>query len=635
LSGVNLLQWIGGRAGALVTGLFVTAFASVFFIVGIWSTTAGVRRVLAYKPVQAEITKVTGKEPSAFQASITYAYVVDGKTYTGKDTANEDDDEERFNLYRGKELGQRITVYYDPGDPGESSPSLDVQCWLLGFSTFSLPFLVLGLNSLVRGLTGREVIRSKRPNAQSDPVPGGVWFWAFVGICVACTVAQVVGGSLLPWPLNFIFSAAVLSAAVPLLTWWLVLFVRRRQREKRRRDRALPAGSPLPGRGLFAGLLVGATFWCGITSIFVVHVARSIWRHTDAQRRFLTTEGEVLASRIRQHTDGEGGTTYRPIIRYRYTVNGRQHTSKRYDFADFGTGNRGHVAGIVDAHPPGKRVTVYYDPDDPAQAVLHVELPGLQYFLLVFLQPFVVIGLGLLGSVITAAGHRRGVREFLAAEAHVPWAIPTWGVLRQSPGGVAICRRLRGRVILLIAGVGYAATCVVSLAVLGLLVGRPETTTPGGVGTVTAIAAGVGLLAALAFLATRGRQGAKLHIDTSLRKLTLSSRRRHHELSFDEIDSWTLRKIDDPRTAERRKVLLLAVKTVDGGDVPIHVFTANAWAPQVAERAGRELAQLTGRPFAPSQEQEEPQVSQVHGLGDALALLKKQSQARRQYADLM
>ena len=64
-----------------------------------------------------------------------------------------------------------------------------------------------------------------------------------------------------------------------------------------------------------------------------------------------------------------------PNVKYRYTVAGKTYSGNRYRFGEIYSSD-GIGYQIVAEHPAGKRVTVYYNPDDPADALLRPGLEG-------------------------------------------------------------------------------------------------------------------------------------------------------------------------------------------------------------------------------------------------------------------
>ena len=87
-----------------------------------------------------------------------------------------------------------------------------------------------------------------------------------------------------------------------------------------------------------------------------------------------STMGTVLASTIEWRSSSEGGSTAYPVVQYSYQVNGRAYQS--YKLAPGpevgGTGAK----KIVARYPAGAQVMVFYDPQNPSEAVLERKAPA-------------------------------------------------------------------------------------------------------------------------------------------------------------------------------------------------------------------------------------------------------------------
>jgi hypothetical protein len=99
-----------------------------------------------------------------------------------------------------------------------------------------------------------------------------------------------------------------------------------------------------------------------------------------------TTRGTVLASEVESSRSSEGGTTYRPSILYEYEVDGHLFEADQYDpRGSISTSDRIGARAIVSEHPVGKKVDVYYNPNNPGKAMPSRELElGFQWFVLIF-----------------------------------------------------------------------------------------------------------------------------------------------------------------------------------------------------------------------------------------------------------
>lgn len=79
------------------------------------------------------------------------------------------------------------------------------------------------------------------------------------------------------------------------------------------------------------------------------------------------TEGVILQSETRRARSSEGHTT-ELILRFEYDVGAKQYTGNRVGYARVYSGRSATRAAST--YRVGRRVDIYYDPDDPAAAVL-------------------------------------------------------------------------------------------------------------------------------------------------------------------------------------------------------------------------------------------------------------------------
>lgn len=137
---------------------------------------------------------------------------------------------------------------------------------------------------------------------------------------------------------------------------------------------------------VFAGL-----FWSAITLLFDYQMGVSAVRQVLALR-FANTQGTILSSEVTEH-DGDEGPTYGVKLRYSFEVGERHFNGERYRY-DTSTSSGGWAQRVVQKHPPGATVTIYYDPGDPENCVLRPGIAGSDLFHLVFMTPFNVVMLG-------------------------------------------------------------------------------------------------------------------------------------------------------------------------------------------------------------------------------------------------
>jgi hypothetical protein len=91
-----------------------------------------------------------------------------------------------------------------------------------------------------------------------------------------------------------------------------------------------------------------------------------------ASKNWPVANGSVIQSKIEKRTETTGSGNRRrkvvrshPVVKYTYSVGNRDYQSSRITF-----GQSKDAYKTVARYPKGKSVQVYYDPENPAQAVL-------------------------------------------------------------------------------------------------------------------------------------------------------------------------------------------------------------------------------------------------------------------------
>lgn len=139
-------------------------------------------------------------------------------------------------------------------------------------------------------------------------------------------------------------------------------------------------------------LILFGLFWSGMTLLFDGFIIRTAIKQLQATR-FVTTEGRVLSSEVTHH-DSDDGATHGVRISYAYTVGDHEYTGDRYRFDKFKSSDSAWAREAVREHPVGSPTTVYYNPANPAEAVLRPGLTGSDLFLALFITPFNAVMLG-------------------------------------------------------------------------------------------------------------------------------------------------------------------------------------------------------------------------------------------------
>ncbi|MCR4413558.1 MAG: DUF3592 domain-containing protein, partial [Thermoguttaceae bacterium] len=158
--------------------------------------------------------------------------------------------------------------------------------------------------------------------------------------------------------------------------------------------------SKLGGAGC---LCVFALFWSGMTLGFDVLIAQNAFRQIQALGHSKVM-GSVTHSEVETVFDDEG-PTYRPKIRYKYLVGGKEYLGDRYRYDRWSSGGD-WAHRIVAANPVGSQVEVYHAPADPSDAVLAVGVDGMDLYLAMFVLPFNVVMLGFWFAIGQAVRHR-------------------------------------------------------------------------------------------------------------------------------------------------------------------------------------------------------------------------------------
>jgi hypothetical protein len=115
-----------------------------------------------------------------------------------------------------------------------------------------------------------------------------------------------------------------------------------------------------------------------------------LWSHWSASNRWVQASAKVVKSYITNEcatTNPSGGDTSDggmsegqwdqncprvevPHIRYAYTVEGKKYTSERISLQGPSFGAPGEWKAWVEKRRTGKNIDIWYDPDDPDEAVI-------------------------------------------------------------------------------------------------------------------------------------------------------------------------------------------------------------------------------------------------------------------------
>lgn len=112
----------------------------------------------------------------------------------------------------------------------------------------------------------------------------------------------------------------------------------------------------------------------------------------DSANTYDTTDGEIIESNI-SHTGIHGGWKFN--ISYRYFVENVEYISTRVLFSYEALSDKSYAEGYISKYPVGRKVLVYFDPNNPSMSVLE---PKVKWFGLAY-----AIGFNLILSIILFA----------------------------------------------------------------------------------------------------------------------------------------------------------------------------------------------------------------------------------------
>ena len=144
-----------------------------------------------------------------------------------------------------------------------------------------------------------------------------------------------------------------------------------------------------------------ALWSAGTLAVDAIH-AHAMFRQWRAAS-FFTTEGMIIESKA-EATAGDGAA-WEAKIRYEYFVEGRRYAANRYRYAYLGAaGSEAETQRLVEAHPVGGRATIYFNPRNPAEALLYPGVSSGDFLIGLFLAPFNIAMVGMGGGVALGLG---------------------------------------------------------------------------------------------------------------------------------------------------------------------------------------------------------------------------------------
>lgn len=322
-------------------------------------------------------------------------------------------------------------------------------------------------------------------------------------------------------------------------------------------------------------------------------MAISAFERSSIINHFETVQGTIVSSELRTRTKDDE-QTYSVSISYRYEVDGHSYTSDRYQIDPYQTSSRKNATKLIKDYPTDREVAVYYDPNDPSRAALHLEAP--EYFGFLFIQPFLLVGLVLIWLCISMPVESLWLKKFLTQPIAPPCRIPTWGVLRRKGNLLVIRQRPTWPRTLFFAAIPYGIVCFAGIFIVSSVFKSQQTAAL----WVFCIAGVAGVAGGLFW--RRRHIRLNVRIDLLQRWTALQTPQSQMDLGFSSIESWVVNKFR-VETSKKEKddeddlinCTILSLKSTDQ-DICLHDFTGCPQVLKVAEKVAQYFSEVTGHP---------------------------------------
>jgi hypothetical protein len=135
-------------------------------------------------------------------------------------------------------------------------------------------------------------------------------------------------------------------------------------------------------------ILFGVIVFAVGVILYVVQLRQGM--RADASKKWPKAQATVIASAL--EPSPEHKRRYRAAVEYRYRVGAKDYQSSRI-FWGGNEGRRRHMESVVSAYPAGARMGIYYDPQNPAEAVIDPAQQAGSKATVVYAMTMITIGL--------------------------------------------------------------------------------------------------------------------------------------------------------------------------------------------------------------------------------------------------
>lgn len=134
-----------------------------------------------------------------------------------------------------------------------------------------------------------------------------------------------------------------------------------------------------------------------LLALFLLVIGLRGRRKARASQNWPRTMGRVLAAYVEprrsSNSSGSSSTSYYPVVLYEYNADGQPLQSRRISFGmEVGTGWAGPAEKKIANYAPGSMVEVYYNPENPQEAVLETSAPASKWLFLVVFIILAIVG---------------------------------------------------------------------------------------------------------------------------------------------------------------------------------------------------------------------------------------------------
>jgi hypothetical protein len=159
----------------------------------------------------------------------------------------------------------------------------------------------------------------------------------------------------------------------------------------------MPQIDLLGGNTIFSVLIRVIPFV--IVAVVLLVIAMRGNAQASASKNWESTTGQILMSQIEmRRRSGRAGMSPFPVVVYEYMVMGQRFQSNRISFGN-DIGGSMVASPTVNRYPVGSTVTVYYNPANPAEAVLERKSRSSNVLIFVVIVIFAILACTTIATV--------------------------------------------------------------------------------------------------------------------------------------------------------------------------------------------------------------------------------------------